>query len=88
MADKFRLQEVALDSPAQEAYLVSPSDTEDLPLFSRAIFMNNGGPVKMELVNNPGSPITLTLAAGTIFPFRVRRIWSTGTTATEIYCLM
>lgn len=61
---------------------VTPSDGTDLAVFSRAIYVGTAGAVKLTTVG--GQDITTpTLAVGW-HPIRASRIWSTGTTASNI----
>ena len=73
-----------LDSPASDAANVTPSDTTDLPVKPRAIYVNGAG--DMAVVMN-GATVTLTVPAGTLLPIRPVRILETGTTATGIVAL-
>jgi hypothetical protein len=73
------------DLPADDFYVVTPSDTVDLPIITRAITLAVGGVVKCTKLN--GLTETPTWPAGVI-PVRVSRIWATGTTATGITALV
>jgi hypothetical protein len=88
MADNFRTHETNLESPARNAYLVSPNDSVDLPITTRALMVNNPGDVKVEFARDiEGAAVVLKLAASTVYPFCIRRIWANGTTATQITAL-
>ena len=64
----------------EDAAAVTPSDTVDLPQFS-VIFVGGAGNVKVTTAQ--GSAVTFSgMNAGSVIPVRVRRVWSTGTTAT------
>lgn len=64
----------------EDAAAVTPSDTTDLPQFS-VIFVGGAGNVKVTTAQ--GSAVTFSgINAGSVIPVRVRRVWSTGTTAT------
>lgn len=66
----------------EDAAAVSPSDTVDLPQFS-VIYVGGAGNVKVTTAQ--GTAVTFTgVNAGTVIPVRVRRVWSTGTTATSM----
>lgn len=66
----------------EDAAAVTPSDTADLPQFS-VIYVGGAGNVKVTTAQ--GSAVTFSgVNAGTVIPVRVRRVWSTGTTATLI----
>jgi len=66
----------------EDAAAVTPSDSVDLPQFS-VIYVGGAGNVKVTTAQ--GSAVTFSgVNAGTVIPVRVRRVWSTGTTATLI----
>ena len=66
----------------EDAAAVTPSDSTDLPQFS-VIYVGGAGNVKVTTAQ--GSAVTFSgVNAGTVIPVRVRRVWSTGTTATLI----
>lgn len=58
-------------------YIVSPSDTDDLPVVPRALILSDPGAVKMDMVGG-GAAITVTLPAG-YNPIRPKKIYATGT---------
>jgi hypothetical protein len=87
MADKFESYRSALDSPAENAAAVTPSDSTDLTTSARGLYIGGDGNVVVDMVGT-GSTITFTgLTAGTILPVRVKRVRSTNTTATPIVAL-
>jgi hypothetical protein len=76
-----------LFGPADNAAAVTPSDGSDLANFSRALFVGGAGAVKVDMVGGT-TAVTLTgVVAGTVLPMRVSRVYSTGTTATNIVAL-
>lgn len=85
MADTFREYTPGLESPPSHLAAVTPSDTNDLATASRALNVEQNGFVRVTTVG--GDTGTLFIAAGCTFPVRVRRVWSTGTTATGIVAL-
>jgi len=59
------------------------SDSADLAISTRALYIGAGGNVKVTTTR--GSELTFVgLVAGTVLPVRVARLWSTGTTATNV----
>lgn len=73
--------------PACSAAVVTPSDSTDLALYSRALYIGGAGNVTVDMIET-GSTITFSgVAAGTLLPIGVRRVRSTGTTATLIISL-
>lgn len=65
-----------------DAAAVTPSDSVNLDDIS-VIYCGSGGTIKVTTAQ--GSDVTFAnLAAGSILPLQVRRVWSTGTTATGL----
>lgn len=85
MADQFKNFQPGLESPASHLAAVTPSDTQDLPVASRALNVAGAGSIRVTTVK--GDTATITVAAGIPFPVRVTRVWATGTNATGIVAL-
>ena len=69
----------------EDAAAVTPSDSADLSQFS-VIYVGSAGAVKVTTAQ--GSTVTFSgLAAGQTIPVRVRRVWATGTTATNLLAI-
>jgi hypothetical protein len=69
--------------PAIHAAAVTPSDSNDLASNTRGIYVGTGGDVKVTMAG--GQQVTFkNLTGGMIHPICAVRIWSTGTTATDI----
>ena len=85
MTDAFAQYQIGLESPAIRVLTVTPSDTDDLAETSRAINVATSGTVRVTTVK--GTTATVFVAAGIAFPIRVTRIWSSGTTASNIVVL-
>jgi hypothetical protein len=79
MPDPFDSDYVNLTSPAVAHYAVVPSDTNDLPVRPRALFVNAGGTAVLQ--DKDGGVISYMLAAGAVLSIRPVRIHATGTTA-------
>lgn len=75
-----------LADPAQYAAAVTTSDDDDLANSTRAIYVGGAGAVKVTTVGGD----TVTFAAvpvGTTLWVRVKKIFATGTTATNLIAL-
>jgi hypothetical protein len=82
--DKFRTH---LESPAEDAFAITASDSTDLTKSTRSIYVGGSGNIKLTTVD--GSTVTFNGAiAGSILPIRAKRIFSTGTTATNLIGLI
>lgn len=85
MYDLFHNRSSGLESPATRLASVTPDDTEDLGFATRAIGVGTEGFVQMTTV--AGDTGRIFVVPGAPFPIRVRRIWASGTTATDIVAL-
>lgn len=84
MADEFETQEPGLNSPATDAFLITPDDNADLAKVTRGLVIGTDGAVKV--TTKRGTTLVLpTMPQGYIWPLRVKRVFSTGgTTATNL----
>ena len=82
--DAFKNRESSLESPARRAEAVTPSDSDDLPNFSRALYVGGAGDLEVTTVG--GDTVTLTAASG-LLPICVSRVRASGTSATGIVAL-
>lgn len=87
--------------PAREAVAVVPSDTKDLTaaivdggsgakFYAKALYIGVAGDVKVTLAGDnvePSSPIVFKAVPVGILNVQVRRVWSTGTAATNMVAL-
>jgi hypothetical protein len=70
-----------IGEPAVHGYAITPDNNTDLAYTTRAIWVGGAGAVKVTLFG--GDTVTLSgVAAGTLLPLRVTRVFSTGTDAT------
>ncbi len=79
MPDPFDTDYVNLTSPAVAHFVISPSDTVDLPVRPRAIYVNTAGMAVLE--DNDGEATSYNLQAGSVLSIRPTRVLATGTTA-------
>lgn len=71
-------------TPAENCFAVVPSDTTDLAIATKAIYIGEAGDVTLVSVRGR-NPVTFrNLPAGSILDVRVKAIRATGTTAGEI----
>lgn len=87
MADQTETRDITalnLITPADGCALITPADS-DLTTYLRGIAFATAGALKVTMVN--GDVVVIpsgALAAGMIHPLRIKRVWSTGTTAASI----
>lgn len=87
MIDRFENTSTGLDSPAFDAFAISPNDNADLPEITRALYI--GGDGDIVLTTKGGTQITFTgVIASSFLPIRASRILATGTTAANIVGLI
>ncbi len=76
-----------VDWPAIRAAAVTPSDGADLGFVTRALYVGAAGSVVVDMAES-GTTITFAgVTAGTFMPIRVKRVRSTGTTASSILAM-
>lgn len=81
MIDTFHTHSTSLTSPPSSATIVQPSDVQDLTHASRAIHVGTAGDLRVLTLD--GQEVTYRALQGTKV-LRVRRIFATGTTASDI----
>lgn len=66
-----------------DAFPITPSDTADLPRMAQGLTVGGAGTLKVTTA--AGNTVTLnSVAAGTVLPLRVSKVFSSGTSATNI----
>ena len=83
MADVFEDHTLSLTSPVTTADIISPSDVLDLNQATRALYVGVSGDVALEMLDG-GSLVLANLQGGVLYPFRVKRVLATGTTASGL----
>lgn len=75
-------------APADDCYEITPNDSTDLTKGPGGWpVLNIGVAGDIAIVTAAGNSRTVTVVAG-VFPVRVQRVLSTGTTATDIVALL
>jgi len=89
MSDPYFKIPSSIGDPASHCYAVVPSDTVDLTTTAKAIYVGTTGDVKVELSADTVGVATVfkNVPAGAFLSIRARRIWSTGTTASNIVAM-
>mgnify|MGYP003529668988 CR=1 FL=1 len=71
---------VGATSPAENAFTITPHDTNELAFVTRGLYLGVSGDVAVTMAN--GDEVTfLNMAAGIIHPLRVKIVKDTGTDA-------
>jgi len=82
------VRDTGLDAPAQFAFAITPSDSDDLDATvggsaTRGVWVGGAGNLNVDMASGP-TVLFSGVAAGTLLPIRVKRVRSTSTTATNI----
>lgn len=86
----FSQDDGAILAPYTRAVDITPNDTTDLAEIPRALNIYKGGGGHASVVailSDDQTSVTLHLNHGLIYPIRPRRIYATGTDATQIVAL-
>lgn len=73
-------------APANDGFEITPSDAADLPMMTRAIYVGGGGTLRVIMAG--GGEFATQVHAGTLLPWRIRQVYATGTTATDLIGLV
>jgi hypothetical protein len=83
MTDTFKTHGRSLTSPPEDAAAIAPDDGQDLATATRAVWVGGGGDLRLRMLG--GAEVTLQgVAAGSLLPLRIARVFATGTTATAL----
>lgn len=74
--------------PANGAAAITPSNTTDLTVYARGIYVGVGGNITVDMTDSGTNITFLAVPQGTILPVQVKRVYSTGTTATNLVALL
>lgn len=73
-----------LTIPAANGFAITPSNSADLPHTIRALYIGAAGDVMVDFVTSGTNVLIKGCTAGTVLPFQVKRVYATGTTATNL----
>lgn len=97
-SDRFPVN-LSPQQPARQAVAVTPSDTQDLTnaanaaptqFYAKALYIGVSGDVKVTMAgdkNVADSPVVFKAVPVGVLNVQVRRVWATGTAATNILAL-
>jgi len=86
--DPFENSASSITSPAADCFAITPSDTQDLPKATKAIYVGTGGDIVLRPLNGDQDIVLANTIGGSIIDIRVRAIRATGTTALDIVGLI
>lgn len=80
MTDIFEDHALSLSSPVTAADAITPDDGADLAHVTRALYVGVGGELSVVMLS--GDTVTFSnVSPGMLYPLRLSRVLSTGTTA-------
>jgi len=72
---------------AQEAYAVTPNNSTNLAQWPAALYVGGTGDVRVDMANG-GTVTFINVPDGTFLPILVKKVYVTGTDATDIIALL
>jgi hypothetical protein len=84
--DTFQNYADSVSAPATKWFAITPSDSTDLAITPKAIFI--GGAGNISLTGADGVSVAFPVSAGQVLPLRAVRVRATNTTATGIVGLV
>lgn len=88
--DPYAQRSIPVNSYARNAFQVTPSDTNNLPTYAKALYIGTEGNIAVVPVNaaDDTDVVTFVVGTGVILPIQVRRVMDTGTDAEDIVALV
>jgi len=81
--EQYKFESTSLTSPARGAFTITPANDTDLSEPTRAIYVGGTGHISVTMFS--GDEVVFnSVQAGSFLPIRVKRVKSTGTTATNL----
>ena len=77
--DPFSSSTDSLIAPAQNAFAIIPHPSDDLPSFTKAIYVGSGGDVVLRAVGSDADVTFANVPSGTILPVRARALRDSST---------
>lgn len=82
--DNFSNSSDSLIAPAQFCFEITPSDTQELQVVTKAVYIGQGGDVTLLAIDNASDVTFRNVPTGAILDVRVSAIRATGTSAADI----
>lgn len=86
-ANTFSQTDPGVQSPAVSAFAITPHDTNELSVVTRAIYVGVSGDVVAKLAGDSATVTFKNVAAGSILPIRARLV-TTASSATNMLGLV
>jgi len=82
-----KLDTLQTEAKASDAVTITPDDSTDLATVpTTGIYIGVDGNVKVDMLDGTATTF-VALKAGVVYPFKITRVYATGTTATDIVVL-
>ena len=85
MQNPFARRASSLAGPATDLVPVTPSNSDDLPRYALALYIETGGTLRVNTIR--GEMRQIQVADFSLLPVGVRRVHTSGTTAQGIHAL-
>jgi len=85
--NNFSQTDPGVQAPAISAFAITPHDTNELSVVTRAIYVGTAGNVVAKLANDSATVTFANVAAGSILPIRARLV-TTASTASNMLGLV
>lgn len=70
--------------PARTSFAISPSDSQELAVLPRAVYVGTGGNLTLRLIDDAQDVVFRNVPSGQILDLRARFIRASGTTAADL----
>lgn len=84
MSDTFASFVDSPTSPARQAFLVVPHDSQELQTVTKAIYVGIGGNINLRAIQSPQDVVLMNVQSGSIIDVQVLAVRANGTTAANI----
>lgn len=84
MSDKFQGTAQSVLAPSENAYAVTPSDSNPLPSVSKYLYVGGAGRITLRPKDSPADVVFESVPSGGYIYVRASHVRATGTTATSI----
>jgi hypothetical protein len=82
-----KLDTIQTEAKASDAITITPDDSTDLATIpTTGLYIGGDGDIKVDMLDGTATTF-VALKAGVVYPFKITRVYATGTTATDIVVL-
>ena len=79
--DPFDTASDSLIAPARLAFPITPSDSTDLSVTTKAVYVGTGGDIVLRAIGSASDVTLSNVASGSVLAIRVKAVRTAGTTA-------